>query len=170
MASAKKGSEIARVDPFEEMREMMEGWSPFGWGRDRWWPTWPLRWPAMFEDPLSFKSDWIPAMDVVEEDKASVVRMELPGIEPEKVTVRVEDGFLIVEGERARETVDGDGGVARRRERRWGKFCRSVSLPRGAEADRVTAEFDKGILTVRIPRPELKKAAKGRTIEIRKAA
>jgi HSP20 family protein len=174
MATTKaKKAEIVRIDPFKEMREMMEGWEPFTYGRGLFWPTWPT-WPArslaaMLEEPLVFKGDWIPAMDVVEEDKASVVRMELPGMEPEKVTVRIEGGNLIVEGEREKETVDGGNGAVRRQERRWGKFYRAVSLPEGADPDRVTAEFDKGVLTVTVPRPALK-APKGKKIEIKKAA
>lgn len=169
MATTKAKSEIARRDPFEEMREMMEEWAPFRWGWNHFWPTWPARPTAgMFGDPLIFRGDWIPAMDVVEEEKATVVRMELPGVDPEKVAVRVEEGFLIVEGERERETVEGNGEI-RRRERRWGKFCRSVSLPEGANADKITAEYDKGVLTVRIPRPEVK-VATGKKIEIKMAA
>lgn len=165
-------SEIARVDPFEEMREMMEAWAPFRWGWEHPWPAWPMRsmpsLAAMFEAPWVFKGDWAPAMDVVDEEKATVVRIELPGVEPGRVNVRVEEGCLVIEGERERETVEGDGEV-RRRERRWGKFYRSISLPEGAEADKITAEYEKGILTVRVPRPEIK-AVKGKKIEIKMAA
>ena len=173
MATTKAKSEIGRIDPFEEMREMMEAWSPFRWGWNRpVWSAWPTRalhpMATMFEDPWVFNGDWVPAMDVIEDEKATVVRLELPGVEAEKVNVRVDEGCLVVEGERERETVEENGEV-RRRERRWGKFYRSVSLPEGADADKISAEYDKGILTVRVPRPEIK-AAKGKKIEIKLAA
>ena len=158
MATAKSKSEIARIDPLEEMTEMMRAWAPFRWGWN----------PAMLGAPWVFNGDWAPAMDVVDEEKATVVRLELPGVEPEKVSVRVEEGCLVVEGERERETVEGGGEVCRR-ERRWGKFYRSVSLPEGADPDKISAEDSDGILTIRVPRSEIK-AAKGRKIEIKKAA
>jgi len=70
---------------------------------------------------------------------------------------------------RNRETADGKG-AARRTERRWGKFFRSITLPEGAEAEKIDAEFDKGVLTVRIPTPQAKPATAGKKIKVKAKA
>jgi HSP20 family molecular chaperone IbpA len=84
--------------------------------------------------------------DFVEEG-AYVVRAELPGIDPDKdVEVSVENDMLIIKGERREETKEKN-----RREFHYGSFSRSVSLPRGAKADQITASYTNGLLEVRVP-------------------
>jgi HSP20 family protein len=93
--------------------------------------------------------------------------MELPGIDPEAVEVSVEDSTLTVRGEREFSHEDTDEGAFRRIERRYGSFSRSLSLPKTADADRVEASFDKGVLTIEVPKRE---GAKPRKITVKAAA
>jgi HSP20 family protein len=99
---------------------------------------------------------WVPAMDLVETDDHLVLRADLPGLDKEDVEIEVKDGVLTVSGERRTEHEDSADGY-HRVERAFGRFSRSLSLPQGIDADRVQAEFDKGVLEVRIPKPAERK-------------
>jgi HSP20 family protein len=91
-----------------------------------------------------------------------VVRAELPGMDPDKdIEITVEGGMLTVHAERREETKQ-----AHRSEFRYGSFTRSVALPDQADTDHITATYDKGILEVRVPVPEVK--AEGHRIAITK--
>jgi HSP20 family protein len=99
---------------------------------------------------------WVPAIDVVEDAEHLVLRADLPGMTEDDVEIEVKDGVLTVSGERkAEEKKEGEGFY--RVERAFGSFSRSLSLPEGIDADKVTAEFDNGVLEVRIPKPEERK-------------
>jgi HSP20 family protein len=99
---------------------------------------------------------WVPAMDLAEDGEHLVLRADLPGLTEDDVEVEVKDGVLTVSGERkAEEKKEGEGFY--RVERAFGSFSRSLSLPKGIDADKVTAEFDNGVLEVRIPKPEERK-------------
>ena len=95
---------------------------------------------------------WVPAMDLVETDDHLVLRADLPGLDPDDVEIEVKDGVLTVSGERRTEHEDSADGY-HRVERAYGRFSRSLSLPQGADAGQVQADFDKGVLEVRIPKP-----------------
>jgi HSP20 family protein len=99
---------------------------------------------------------WVPAMDLVETDDHLVLRADLPGLDKEDVEIEVNDGVLTVSGERRTEHEDSADGY-HRVERAYGRFSRSLSLPQGIDADRVRADFDKGVLEVRIPKPAERK-------------
>jgi len=99
---------------------------------------------------------WLPAVDVYETDDAYVVKAELPGMKKEDITIDVKDGILTVRGERCSETEVKEKRY-HRKERVFGSFQRSFSLPEGVASENITAEFKNGILTVSIPRPEEKK-------------
>jgi HSP20 family protein len=99
---------------------------------------------------------WIPAMDLVETDDHLVLKADLPGIDREDVEIEVKDGVLTVSGERRTEH-EGSSNGYHRVERAYGRFSRSLSLPDGVNADRVKADFDKGVLEVRIPKPAERK-------------
>ena len=99
---------------------------------------------------------WVPAMDLVETEDALVLKADLPGLERDDVTIEVKDNVLTVSGERKEEHSDRTDGYYRV-ERAFGGFARSLALPDGIDASRVTAEFDKGVLEVRIPKPEERK-------------
>jgi HSP20 family protein len=99
---------------------------------------------------------WVPAMDLAEEGDELVLRADLPGLTEDDVEVEVKDRVLTVSGERrAEEKKEGEGYY--RVERAFGSFSRSLSLPDGIDADKVRAEFDNGVLEVRIPKPEERK-------------
>jgi HSP20 family protein len=95
---------------------------------------------------------WMPAMDLVERDDHFLVRADLPGMNEEDVSLEVEDGILTISGERRSEESKEDEGYYRL-ERAAGRFQRSFSLPEGIDPEQVTAEFDRGVLEIRVPKP-----------------
>jgi HSP20 family protein len=99
---------------------------------------------------------WVPAMDVVETDDQLVLRADLPGLDKDDVNIEVKDGVLTVSGEREAEHEERADGF-HRVERAFGRFSRSMSLPDHVDAERISADFDKGVLEVRIPKPEERK-------------
>jgi HSP20 family protein len=99
---------------------------------------------------------WIPAMDLVETDGHFVLKADLPGLAEGDVTLEVEDNVLTVSGERKAEHEDEREGYVRV-ERSYGVFRRSLTLPEGIDPEGVSASFDKGVLEVRIPKPEERK-------------
>jgi HSP20 family protein len=105
---------------------------------------------------------WMPAMDLVESGDHFVLRADLPGISEEDVKIELEDGTLTLSGERKAEHEEREEGYYRV-ERAFGSFSRSLTLPKGINPDAVTANFDRGVLEVRIPKPEQRKP---RRIEI----
>jgi HSP20 family protein len=107
---------------------------------------------------------WIPAMDLVETDDHLVLRGDLPGMTEDDVNIEIKDNVLTVSGERKAEREDKREGY-HRVERAFGSFSRSLSLPAGVDADKVEANFDNGVLEVRIPKPA---AAKPTRVQIGK--
>jgi HSP20 family protein len=99
---------------------------------------------------------WIPAMDLVETDEHFVLKADLPGLSDEDVHIDVADDVLTVSGERRSEHEDKRDGYLRV-ERSYGSFRRSLTLPEGVDADAVSASFERGVLEVRIPKPEQRK-------------
>jgi HSP20 family protein len=99
---------------------------------------------------------WVPPMDLVETNDHLVLKADLPGLDKEDVEIEVKDGVLTVSGERRTEHEDSADGY-HRVERAYGRFSRSLSLPQGIDADQVQADFDKGVLEVRIPKPAERK-------------
>jgi HSP20 family protein len=99
---------------------------------------------------------WVPAMDLVETDDSLVLRADLPGLSRDDVEIEIKDGVLTVSGERKAEHEEKSEGFYRV-ERTFGRFSRSLSLPEGIDADRVAADFEDGVLEVRIPKPEARK-------------
>lgn len=89
-----------------------------------------------------------PAMEVKRTDGELVVRMELPGVDPESVDVTLDDTTLRV---RAQRRASDDAGDYLRREFAYGIFERVVTLPTGIDPERLSARYDAGILEVRIP-------------------
>jgi HSP20 family protein len=95
-------------------------------------------------------------MDLVETDDHFVLKADLPGLKEEDVNIEVEENVLTVSGERKAEHEDKREGYVRV-ERSYGSFRRSLTLPEGVDAEAVTANFDNGVLEVRIPKPEERK-------------
>ena len=96
---------------------------------------------------------WIPAMDLVESEDHIVLRADLPGMTEDDVEIEIKDGVLTVSGERKAEHEEKREGF-HRVERAFGRFSRSLTLPQGVAADKVTAGFDNGVLEVKVPKPE----------------
>ena len=99
---------------------------------------------------------WLPAMDLVETEDHFVLRADLPGLSEDDVSIELEDSVLTVAGERKAGHEDKKEGFYRM-ERSFGQFRRSLTLPEGVDADGIKASFDKGVLEVRIPKPEERK-------------
>ena len=96
-------------------------------------------------------ADWQPAVDVVEEKTRFVLRADLPGVDPQAITVSMDKGVLSLSGERAREEADETDGI-KRYERRSGKFFRRFTLPESADAEGISAKSANGILQIAIPK------------------
>jgi HSP20 family protein len=104
----------------------------------------------------------MPPMDLVETGDHFVLRADLPGMSQDDVKIELEDTTLTVSGERRSETETGEQGF-HRVERAFGAFARTLTLPPGIDPESVTASFDRGVLEIRIPKPEERKP---RRIEI----
>jgi HSP20 family protein len=123
----------------------------------------PVTWPS-FGRLLDLSADldqlfesqlptWAPALDVHEDKDKFSVNLDLPGFKREDITVHLEDGSLVISGERKAETV-GEGTEVHRQERYYGKFSRALTLPVAIAADGVKASFKDGVLTVTLPKAE----------------
>jgi HSP20 family protein len=99
---------------------------------------------------------FVPALDLVEEGDHYVLRADLPGLAEEDVAIEIQDNTLTLSGERRQEERTDREGYSRL-ERSYGQFSRSLTLPEGTNADAVSAAFDKGVLEIRIPKPEERK-------------
>lgn len=99
---------------------------------------------------------WIPAMDLVETADHYVLRADLPGLSDDDVNIQLEDNVLTISGERKTEHEQHEEGYYRI-ERASGSFARSLTLPEGVDPDSVQARFDRGVLEIKIPKPEQKK-------------
>jgi HSP20 family protein len=99
---------------------------------------------------------WVPAMDLVEAEDHFVLKADLPGLAEDDVSIEIHDNTLTISGERSAEHEQHERGWYRV-ERQFGRFSRSLTLPEGIDADSVSAAFEKGVLEVRIPKPEERK-------------
>jgi HSP20 family protein len=121
-----------------------------------------LREGSVAGDALATRT-WAPAVDVRETAEHVILTVELPGLEPEDVEVMLEEQILSISGHRA-ITQPAEGENVRRIERSYGSFRRSFSVPPHLVAEAIDAKFDKGILTLTLPKAEV---AKPRRIEIK---
>ena len=111
------------------------------------WPFFrPLR--RLAELPTA----WTPRTDVYELEGAVVIKAELPGVPKEQIEVTVEDGDLVIHGERqAEEEIEGKDYY--RMERTYGTFYRRLPLPEGITPEQIEAMYKDGILEVKVPKP-----------------
>jgi len=105
---------------------------------------------------------WGPAVDMYETEDQVVVKAALPGIKPEDIDVKIVGNSLSIKGE-VKQEQEHKGRQYIRRERRYGSFSRVISIP-DVDADKVTAEFENGVLTLKLPKPE---SAKPHVIEVK---
>lgn len=127
---------LTRWDPFAELGELRS------------------RFDRIFDDAVVGRShQWVPAIDVVRDNGNLVVRADIPGIKPEEVQIEVDHDLLTMHGEHEEHKEETDKHFVRR-ERRYGAFSRSIALPPGVDASRITAKTHDGTLELTIPLPE----------------
>lgn len=98
-------------------------------------------------------SHWRPAVDIKEEDDRFVIYADLPGVDPKDIEITMENGVLTLKGERSEEKKEEREGY-KRVERVSGCFYRRFSLPDTADADRIEASGNNGVLEITLPKLE----------------
>jgi HSP20 family protein len=143
---------LLQADPLRVMQEMLR--DPFaGFGQlDRWFGD---------HSPATFH----PQVDIVDDGRGICVSAELPGVDKDDIDVSLEEGALSLRGQKRVESSSEEEGCYRT-ERAYGYFHRIIPLPSEVDVDAVEAQFDKGVLTVRIPKMETS-AASSRRITVR---
>ena len=146
----RKAREVALLDPFRLFRERMGDlfdeslFTPFA------------------REPFLMKG-WTPSCDVYETNNEIVVKAELPGVKREDVHIALENGMLMISGERKfEEEVKKEN--YQRIERSYGEFTRSFVLPTGVDTAKIAAEFKDGLLKITLPKLE---EAKRKAVEIK---
>jgi HSP20 family protein len=145
----------------EKVMNMLTKWGPFkDWDPVRELDEFQHRLSSFFEQPLTRRggnggdlSTWSPAVDIVEDEKEFLVKAELPEVKKEDVHVTVENGVLTIQGERKFEKEEKNKRY-HRSERSYGSFTRSFTLPEGADAGKVKAEFKDGLLQIHVTKSE----------------
>lgn len=137
------------------------------------------RWPELFRDMrrtqaemnrllgglrLGLRSEF-PPVNVWAGADGAIVTTEIPGVSPDKIDITVHQDTVTLRGTREPEHVEGDA-IVHRRERAQGPFSRTVVLPFRVDADKVSAKFNRGALTLELPRPA---ADKPRHIKVARA-
>jgi HSP20 family protein len=144
-----------RWNPFKEMDELQERLATL-FGRLP---------PHRDQEERLTTAQWLPLVDIIEDDKEYLIKAELPEVRKEDVKVSVEDGVLTISGERKHEAEE-NGAKVHRVERVYGLFSRSFTVPESADASKVSAEFKNGVLTVHLPKDE---KAQPKSIEVKVA-
>ena len=92
---------------------------------------------------------WMPVLDIHETADDYLIFFDLPGVKVDDVTIEYDDGVLTVTGARQKAEI----GEPQRVERPYGQFVRTLTLPRGIDADAIVADFSDGVLQLRVPKP-----------------
>ncbi len=148
---------LTRWNPFREMEDIQRRMtSLFDWS--------PFRRSALTtEDETITVPEWAPLVDIAEDEKEYLIKVELPEVQKDDVKVTVESGTLTISGERKAEKEE-KGRKFHRVERYYGRFERSFTIPDDAEADNVKAEFKDGVLRVHLAKSE---KARPKQIEVK---
>jgi HSP20 family protein len=107
--------------------------------------------PAGSEESQQAVVEWVPPVDIREEEKQFVIHADLPGVEPKDIEITLEKGVLTIRGRRVLASREEKQGF-RRVERVSGEFFRRFSLPDTADSQSVKARFTAGVLEVSIPK------------------
>ena len=107
-------------------------------------------------------AQWSPLVDITEDEKEYLIKVELPDVKKEDVRLTVENEVLAISGERTFEKEE-KGKKYHRIERAYGSFVRSFSLPEDADGSKVSADYKDGMLHVHLPKSQ---KAKPKAIEI----
>jgi HSP20 family protein len=109
---------------------------------------------------LEGDGSFMPRLGLEETDEKIILSAELPGLNEKDVEVSVDKDYLTLKGEK-REEKESKGAGRSTSERRYGTFERTVRLPESADREKISAKFDKGVLTVEVPKtPEAKSEIK----------
>jgi HSP20 family protein len=104
---------------------------------------------------LTHAASWVPPVSVEERGNEILLTAELPGMAEDSVEIDLENNVLTISGEKRESREEGEpGGRYHLVERGFGSFRRSFTLPRTVRADGITADFENGLLTVRLPKAE----------------
>lgn len=136
-------TQITRWNPWKEMEQMQSRLGSL-WNWD------PFRAASGQEESLTV-SEWMPRVDIAEDEKEFLVKAELPEMKKEDVKVTVEEGVLTISGERKAEKEEKSKKY-HRIESEYGSFLRSFALPAAIQGDKVAAEFKDGMLKVHLPK------------------
>lgn len=108
--------------------------------------------------------DWVPAVDIYEDAEAIQLKAELPGMEMKEIEVKVANNTLEIRGEKKIEQEEKKENY-HRIERVFGRFARSFRLPNTVAQDKIKAKYDRGVLTIHLPKREETKP-KNITVEV----
>ncbi len=108
-------------------------------------------------------ADWMPNVDIKEDEREYLIKAEIPEVDKEDVKVTIQEGVLSIKGERKQEKEE-NGSRFHRVERSYGTFVRSFTLPGDVAEYRLKAEFKEGMLLVHLPKSE---KAKPKAIEVK---
>lgn len=148
---------ITRWDPFAELTSLQDRFNQLLHQ-----PTTLFRGlPPTMEQPL-LAANFIPPVDIFEDEHTITLHAELPGIEEKDLNVTLENDVLTITGERKMEHEEKKENF-RRLERSYGKFTRSFTLPSTVDKEKITAEFNNGVLKIVLNKLE---AAKPKQIKI----
>jgi HSP20 family protein len=137
--------------PFEslhrEVDRLFDGFHPFGWRLPSTRSLFDLDMPRLR------RATWpvAPAMDLVENEKEYEITAELPGIDEKNIEIKLTSRVLTIKGEKREEKEEKEKDYYLS-ERRYGSFHRSFQLPEVVDADKIEANFAKGVLTVKLPK------------------
>jgi HSP20 family protein len=137
---------LVRWNPWREMTTLQNRINNFF--DDNYFPT--------SREDKEFMGVWYPVVDMFEKDDGVVIKAELPGMEKKDISIDIKDRVLTVKGERKHENEVKEENYYRK-ERSYGRFQRSFSLPAEVDSDKIKAEFKDGLLKIEIPMPEEKK-------------
>ena len=133
-----------RWDPFKEMEDLGERFNRLV-GRD-------AARRESGQEALTV-ADWIPKVDIVEDEKEFLIKAELPEVDKKDVKVTIQQGILTIQGERKQEKEE-NGKRIHRVERSYGTFVRAFTLPEEVDESGLKAEFKDGVLMVHLPKTE----------------
>jgi len=106
------------------------------------------------DDASVATANWAPSVDISENDNEFVLLADIPGVDPKDIDISMEKGVLTIKGERSSENID-EGENYRRVERQSGQFYRRFTLPDSADAEKIEAKSEHGVLKITIPKQEV---------------
>lgn len=136
---------LTRWDPLSELTSLQDRLNQFF--------NQPIHGPGRGMEQSLLAANFIPPVDIYEDDHNITIQTEIPGVQQEDIDVRLENNVLTITGERKLENEEKKQNF-HRIERQYGKFMRSFTLPNTANPDSVNAEFNDGVLKVSVAKRE----------------